>query len=126
MHEIGAADDADDLRAAHHRQALDALVLHEMHDLFERRVFGDGDRLPGHHFADLAPMGLDIFLGETARPDQEFQPARPLARGAGLGAAQEIPFRHHADQGARGIDHRQAADVILQHQPDRLQHTGIG
>src|SRR3979490_544957 len=37
MHEIGAADDADDLRAAHHRQALDASALHHLHDLIERR-----------------------------------------------------------------------------------------
>src|SRR5277367_1338418 len=42
-HEVGAADDADDLRAAHYRQALDAAVLHGRHDLVERGVLGDRD-----------------------------------------------------------------------------------
>src|ERR1700732_3677277 len=43
LQKIGARYDADDLVAARHRKPLDAVLFHQLNDLFERRVFGDGE-----------------------------------------------------------------------------------
>src|SRR5206468_1302677 len=38
MQQIGTAEDSDDTAAAHHRQPLDAALLHRPHDLVERGI----------------------------------------------------------------------------------------
>src|SRR5262249_46557846 len=126
VQQVGAADDTDHLRTAHHRQPLDAAAFHELHSLVKPGILGDRDRPGGHHVFDVAGMGMDIFLGETAWADQEFEPARPLAFGAGLAAAQEIALRDHADQSALLIDDWETADVVQQHEPDGFEDARFG
>ncbi len=42
MQQIGAADDTDELRAAHDGHALDAMFFHQRDDVVELGVFADG------------------------------------------------------------------------------------
>ncbi|MHC2932871.1 hypothetical protein ACVJA9_007668 [Bradyrhizobium diazoefficiens] len=52
---------------------------------------------------------------------------RPRLRpGADLAAADEVSFRDDADELAGVVDHREAADVPLQHDVGRLDDAGIG
>src|SRR5271169_1204011 len=117
VHQIGAADDADHPAASHHRQTFHVAALHELDHFLERVVLRHGDRIGGHDLVDFSPRGMDIFVGEAARPDDEFQPFRPAALRAELAAAQEIAFGHDAYQFTVFVDHRQPADAVLQHQP---------
>jgi hypothetical protein len=45
---------------------------------------------------------------------------------SGLGAPQEIAFGDDADEASRGVDHRQAADPVLQHQAHAPENRIIG
>ena len=45
LQQVGARYDADELVTSHHGQALDVVGLHRIDDLFQRRIFGDCDRL---------------------------------------------------------------------------------
>src|SRR5262245_57954725 len=98
MQEIGPADDADELAVLYNRQPLDAMTLHQAHDLLERRLGRDGLGLGSHDLGDLLPGRLHVFGGQAAGTEQEFEPARPLALSAELAAAQEIAFGHHPDE----------------------------
>ena len=64
---------------------------------------------------------MHVLGGEPAGPEQKLEPFRPAALGADLAAAQKVAFRDDADQLARRVDNRQAADSVLQHQARRLQ-----
>ena len=68
---------------------------------------------------------MHVVAGDAARTHEKFEPARAAALGVGFAAAQEVAFRQHADQGALLVDHRQPADVMLQHQARGLQHGRI-
>ena len=125
VQEIGTADDANQLLAAHHRQPFDPMLLHHSHDFLERRLFGDGDGIGGHDLVHLAPMGAGIFVRKPARPDQEFEPTRSPPLRSGFGAAKEIAFRHNADETSFLVDDRQSTDVPLQHYADRLQNRAV-
>ena len=106
VNEIGAADDADDRGSAHHRQALDAPLLHQSHDLVERSVLGDGQRAECHDLVDLAPMGAGVFIRKPAGSHQVFQPARSPALGPGFGPPEKIAFRYDADRARRSFRSR--------------------
>jgi hypothetical protein len=78
VHEIGAADDADQASIAEHRQAFDTAALHQFNDGCKRIGLADRPWLGRHHFLHLAPGATHVFVGKTARLDHEFQPVRPL------------------------------------------------
>ena len=95
-------------------------AFHHFDDLFQRVVFADGPRMRCHDLRDFTARCLHVFLSELARTEDEFEPLRTLALGADFAAAQKIAFRDDTDQFALGIDHRQAADPVLQHHARRL------
>jgi hypothetical protein len=43
-------------------------------------------------------MRVNIFVGEFARADEEFEPARTPARRSSLRATKQIAFRDHSNQ----------------------------
>jgi hypothetical protein len=126
MQEIRPADDADKLAILHNRQPLDAMTLHQTHDLLERRLGRDGLGLGSHDLGDLLPGCLNVFGSKLARPKQEFQPARPLPLSPELAAAQEIAFGHHPHELALVVDYWQSADLVLQHQPHSACDRCVG
>src|SRR5262245_38549895 len=86
VQQIGAGYDADELAVAHHEHTVDLVALHEMHDLFERRILGHCPYFRRHHIADLASARLHV-LGRKASTHQKFDPPRPLALGPSFGPA---------------------------------------
>jgi hypothetical protein len=58
---------------------------------------------------------VNEFRGRRSGPHEELQPFRPLAAGADFAAAKEIALRDDADELARIIHDRQAADMGAQH-----------
>src|SRR6185312_4938261 len=70
-----------------------------------------------HDVLDAAPAGADEIRRVLARAGQELQPARALALGADLGTPHEVAIRDDADELAGAVDHRQSADVVIEHQP---------
>jgi hypothetical protein len=125
LQQIGAADDPDQRRPAYDRNTLDSVLLHDGDDVGEFGVFRDGPDVGRHNFVYSAGVRLHVVLGERSRPEQEFDPAPALALGAGLGAAQKIAFGNDADQRSVVVDHRQTADPMLEHQPQRLEDRGV-
>ena len=125
MQQVGAADDSDELLVTHHGKPFDPVLFHQLHDLFERRVFGDGVWLRCHDIRDLAGMRVDIFVRQAAGSDQKIEPVRPTPLRRRLGSAQEIAFRDDAEELSIGIDDRQAADFMPQHQLHGLQDRCI-
>src|SRR5262249_12700248 len=121
MHEVGAADDTDHATAAGDRKPLDVVPLHGVDDRFEQLVLTDGPWIGGHDVFDFSARTVRIFLRELARPDDEFEPFRPLPLGAQFTTAKKIALGHHADQLTLLIDDRQAADAILKHQARRFE-----
>src|SRR6516164_6612778 len=105
MDQVGAADDPNHLLVAHHGQALDLMLLHQPHDLIERRVLGGCERIGRHDLADLAAMGASIFVGQPARPDEVLEPARPPALRSGFRPPEEIALGHNSDESAFRVDH---------------------
>jgi hypothetical protein len=73
----------------------------------------------------LRPWGAGVFVGQPARPDEILEPARPPALRSGLRPPQEIAFGHDSDERAFLVDHGQAADVPLQHDPDGLPNRSV-
>src|SRR5262245_1638118 len=124
MNQVGATDDPNHLLVAHYGQTLDLMLLHQPHDLIERRALGGRQRIRRHDLADLAAMGAGIFVGQPARPDEVLEPARPPALRSGLRTPEEIALGHNSDETALLVDHGQAADVPLQHDPDGLPYRG--
>jgi hypothetical protein len=78
-----------------------------------------------HDFVDPAGVGVNVILGERAGAEQEFDPARASALGSGLRAAQKIALGDDARQVPVTVDHRQAADPVVQHQAQRFEDRGI-
>lgn len=112
MNQVGATDDADEAAARDDRQALDLVLVHQADDFRKRGRRRHGNNLRGHDLADLAGVGAHEIAGQTFRPDQRFQPARPPRCGAGLGAAQQIAFGDDPDHRAAAADDRKTADVM--------------
>jgi hypothetical protein len=128
-HQIGAADNADDLAIAQHGQPFDAAALHQFDHGLQVIVLAHHDRVPCHNVLDPAAGDVHIFLGHAAGSEHELKPFRPPPFGADFAAAEEIAFGHHADQPPFGIHDRQTADPIAQHRPrgfedGRLRRNG--
>ena len=116
MQQVGAADNSNELLVAHHGKPFDPMLFHQLHDLFERGVFSDGVWLRCHDICDLAGMRVDIFVRQAAGSDQKIEPTRPTPFRRRLGSAQKIAFRDNAEKLSIGLDDRQAADFMPQHQ----------
>jgi hypothetical protein len=99
--EVCAADDADQLTAAHDGKPVDAMSFHFMHDVFERRVLAHRARVEGHHLLDLAAVGVDIVGRQPARPEHQFQPARSATLGTRFRPSQEVSFGGQSRPGGR-------------------------
>ena len=112
--------DPDELLAPHDRKTLHAPLLHQSDHLADRRILGDGADVARHDLVNEAAGRMRVLVGEPARSHQELHPARPAAQGAGLGPAQEIALRHHADEGAARVDDRQSTEAVLQHHADGM------
>ena len=78
-------------------------------------VLGDGHGIAGHDVFDFPAGGVDVFAGQPSGPEQEFEPFRPPPLRANLAAPGKISLCYHADEIASRIDHRQAANPVLQH-----------
>jgi len=85
--EIGAADDADHLSAAHDEKSLDTMSFHQFDDRFQRIVLGKGEGIGRHDLIDLSAARAHVFGGHPSGSDQEFEPFRPLTLRADLAAA---------------------------------------
>ena len=67
-------------------------------------------------------MLAHVVLGDLSdRSHQEFEPPDAWTLRADLATADEVPFRDHADQPARLVNHRKAADMMLQHEVCGIQ-----
>ena len=128
LDEIGAADQADDAAIVDHRGTFDPFVLEQAGDVMGRGTPDDGDDLVGHDGRDLAAFGLQHFkeawregfaVGEVVEP-----PLLALAEFAV--PAQQVAFGEHAHRLAVGVDHRQAAQVLLRHEADGDEQRGFG
>jgi hypothetical protein len=115
MQQVCAANDSDELLVAHDGKTLDSVLFHQLHDVFERRVFGDDVWLRCHDIRDLAGMRVDIFVRQAARPHKKVEPTRPMPLRRDLGSAQEIALCYDAEELSIGIDDRQAAYFMPQH-----------
>ena len=71
LQQVGARHDADDLVAARHRQPLDVVLFHQLHDLFERGIFADGKRLRRHDLGDLATVLVNEIGRRLAGAENE-------------------------------------------------------
>src|ERR1039458_1902621 len=120
VHDVGTRDDTDNLMAAYYWHALDAMPLHQLHDIFERGVFANRLHFDRHHLRDLGAVRMRVFLGDSARAHQEFKPPRTLPFGMGLLAAEEIAFRQNTDKLTLLIDYWQAANVVLRSEERRV------
>ena len=63
LKEIGGGDHPNDTVAANHGQSFDVVPFHEVRDVCQRCVFGDGERRRCHDFGDLPT----VFVNEIAR-----------------------------------------------------------
>ena len=108
-----------------HRQTLDVVLFHQTHDIFERRIFRDGEWLLRHDLADLAPLLAHEIACSGTGAQQKRQPPAVLSLRTDLRASDEIAFRDDADQLSAGIEHRKSADVVLQHGRGGFDDRGI-
>src|SRR5258708_39371162 len=115
LQQIGARHDADDFIVADHRQSLDFVPLHQLNDLFERGVFGDGEQLRRHDFGDLAAVFVNEIACLLTGAENESQKSTASALGSDFAAANEVALGDNADQFAGRIDYGEPADVLLKH-----------
>src|SRR5665213_684139 len=115
LQQVGSRHDADDLIASHHRQTLDTMSLHQKNDLVERRLLRHRDRIWRHDLSDPAASFMYEVGCDAARSDEKCQPPTTVTLSADFDAAYEVALRHDTHQGARFVDHRESADMILQH-----------
>src|SRR4029077_13857735 len=119
-------NDADDLVVAYHRQSLDIVSLHQIDDSFQFRLFADcHKRLGGHDRRNLAAVLLHEVGSRPAGTKDEFQEAAASALRADFAAANEVALGKHADQLARGVHDRKAADVLSQHDDRGLRNPWL-
>jgi hypothetical protein len=76
MQQVGAADDSDEIIAAHNRKPFNATLLHDLHDLFERCLLADRNRVGCHDVAHFAAVSARVFVGKPSGSDEKFEPAR--------------------------------------------------
>src|SRR6266540_2602856 len=70
-------------------------------------------------------MLMNVIGCGSAGAKQEFEPAATLALRADLAAANEIALRDDPDEFAGGIDHRQPADMMMQHGFGRFEDGSV-
>src|SRR3569833_87774 len=100
--------------------------LHQRQELSEGCVLRDRQGGRAHDLRNLASVLVNEIGGGLSRPKDKSQPASTLAPGADFSPADEVSFGNHADELARGVDYRQAADMALQHDSCRLHNGGSG
>src|SRR5438045_4076036 len=78
-HQVGTGDDADQLPLSQHRDAVDAVGVHQRRNLAGGCGFGHSDRVRRHEYPDLAVLLLDLSQ-EVRREIEAFgqQVGRPL------------------------------------------------
>jgi hypothetical protein len=103
------------LLAFEHRHALDVVLLQHGGDLGERGIRPDGDHVLGHHVARAAAELAQVAFRRFLRRRQQAQPPRGAAARFGFGAVDQVAFADDADQAAVGGDHRNRADVRVEH-----------
>src|SRR5215467_8951493 len=104
LQEICAGHNADERVAEHDRQTFDVVLLHQLHNLCERRIFRHGQRRLRHDFAYLAALLTDEICGRFARAHQEAEPSGALFLSADLRAANEVSLGYDANELARSIN----------------------
>src|SRR6266702_1163092 len=114
LQQIRARNESDELFTAQHRQSLDSIFLHQGDDFLERRILGDGQRIPGHDFGYPAAVFLNKIGRRLAGAENESEPSAALALRADFAAAEEITFRDDTDELASLVNHRKAADMRSQ------------
>src|SRR5262249_48004645 len=100
-HQIGAADDADDVARINDGHVLDVVGYHQLDDLGERGARRGRNDAGCHYLVHPAAMRMNILAGHLAGTDKKFEPARPYPPGAKFRSAQEIAFAD--DTGQRSI-----------------------
>jgi hypothetical protein len=126
LKKVAPGHNPDQSIPAHHRQALDVMLVHGSHDLSERCIFRYGDGIRSHDLSQLAPAFMHEVGRDPARANQEPQPPAALSLRPDFRTANEIALRNDADQLARRVDDRQSADVMLQHCFRRLDDGRFG
>src|ERR1700679_3545529 len=74
LKEVGAGDDPDKPISAQHRQTLDVVALHQLNDVFEHRILGNGPRVPRHDLRNLAAPLVNEVGCSLAGADHEPEP----------------------------------------------------
>jgi hypothetical protein len=112
--DVVLVDHAHQVLAVHDRQAADVAVGHDPRRLLHRRVFVHrGHVLHHQHFhGDLGQQGGDLPEGEQG--------------GGGRRRVVQIGCRDDAHQGAVGVDHGHAVDLLLVHELQRVGHGRVG
>src|ERR1700730_9740538 len=103
---VGARHDANDPVSARHRQTLDTILFHQLHDRLEISIFGDGQWLRRHDLADLATVLVNEIGCLSAWAKNELQEPAALALGADFAAPNEVAFRDDADEFTGRVDAR--------------------
>ena len=74
------------------------MLLHQVHDVTEGRIFGDMEHLLGHDVAGVQAMGFGELAGLLVGPGEKRRPASPMLLGAEFRATQQITFTDHTDE----------------------------
>src|ERR1700694_4071655 len=126
LQKIGARDDADDVVSAHHRQTLDVILLHQLHDFLKPRIFSDGEGLRRHDLGDLATVFVNEISCRLAGAENQFQRSAALALRPDFATTNEITLRNHADKFTDRVNHWKPADMSLQHGVGGFDDRGLG
>ena len=108
------------------QQPLDPMTLHELHDLIEWSVLGDGVNIRAHDLPHFAAARVHVFTRKTPLAHEKLDPTRSLSLGPGLGPSQQVALRHNSYQRTVRVDHRKTAELAFQHQPDSLHDRRVG
>ena len=112
------------LLAAHHRQTLDPVLLHELHDVFECGVLGDGVRLGSHHVRDLAGVSVDIFVRQRPGPTRNSSHrGRCRSVAVSAGAGNRLRSRCRRDRPSASTTGRPLI-LLSQHRTHGLKNAG--
>src|ERR1019366_521416 len=116
-HEIGPADDANELAVANDRHPPDPFAVQQVGDFSEARGVGDRDDIAGHDVRHGAPMRLQVIARHVVVRYQRIEPSRaPSLRPAfrsGFGAVQKIALADNSNQGVAGVHDGHAADAVF-------------
>ena len=125
MKQVGPANDSHEELATHNGHPLDLMLLHQVHDLFNRSILGHRDRVSRHDFHNFAAVGVCVFIREPARSNKKFKPSRSQTLRSGFDASKKIAFGDHAYKVALLVNHWQPADPVLEHDLRGLHNRGI-